>query len=89
MTRRTIRTCWGFWPAPWPSIFDIPFPGPVAAVRVGKRDGELVINPTISDQEQCALNLVVAGTEDSILMVEGGGRQNSEAKCSRPCGSRA
>jgi polyribonucleotide nucleotidyltransferase len=62
------------------NLSDVPFPGPVAAVRVGKKGGSLVINPTISDQEECTLNMVVAGTETSILMVEGGGRQNSEAE---------
>ena len=62
------------------NLSDIPFPGPVAAVRVGKLGGEFTINPTISAQENCSLNLVVAGTEDSILMVEGGGRQNTEAE---------
>jgi polyribonucleotide nucleotidyltransferase len=62
------------------NLSDIPFPGPVAAVRVGKLGGDLTLNPTISDQENCTLNLVVAGTEDSILMVEGGGRQSTEAE---------
>ena len=62
------------------NLSDVPFPGPVAAVRVGKKGGQLVINPTISDQEACTLNMVVAGTESSLLMVEGGGRQNSEAE---------
>ena len=46
------------------NLSDIPFPGPVAAVRVGKISGTLTLNPTISEQENCALNLVVAGTED-------------------------
>jgi polyribonucleotide nucleotidyltransferase len=60
------------------NLSDIPFPGPVAAVRVGKIGTQFVINPTLSDQENCSLSLVVAGTEESILMVEGGGRQSTE-----------
>jgi polyribonucleotide nucleotidyltransferase len=60
------------------NLSDVPFPGPVGAVRVGKLDGRIVINPTISELEDCELNLVVAGTEDSLVMVEGGGRQVSE-----------
>jgi polyribonucleotide nucleotidyltransferase len=62
------------------NLSDVPFPGPVGAVRVGKLNGKSVINPTIVEQDDCTLNIVVAGTEDSIVMVEGGGRQNSEAE---------
>jgi len=51
----------------------IPWEGPVGAVRVGLIDGKLVINPTLRQiEEQSALDLVVAGTEDAILMVEAG-----------------
>ena len=60
------------------NLSDVPFPGPVSAVRVGRVGGELVLNPTITQLEDCSMNLVVAGTMDSIVMVEGGGRQNSE-----------
>ncbi len=60
------------------NLSDVPFPGPVGAVRVGMVDGKVVINPTISEVEDCELNIVVAGTEDSIVMVEGGGQQVSE-----------
>jgi len=62
------------------NLSDLPFPGPVGAVRVGKIGDRYVINPTISEQEDCTMNLVVAGNQGSILMVEGGGRQNSEAE---------
>jgi polyribonucleotide nucleotidyltransferase len=58
----------------------VPFPGPVAAVRVGRIGAEVLVNPTIPQQDECGLNLVVAGTEESIVMVEGGGSQNSEAE---------
>lgn len=53
-------------------ISDIPFDGPVAGVRVGKVDGEYVINPTHSQREQSKLDLVVCGTAEHIIMVEAG-----------------
>ncbi len=55
-------------------ISEIPFLGPVAAVRVGRINGELLINPTISQLEQSDLDLVVAGTRDAIMMVEAGAK---------------
>ncbi|MFA5353012.1 MAG: polyribonucleotide nucleotidyltransferase, partial [Thermodesulfovibrionales bacterium] len=60
-------------------ISDIPFGGPVAAVRVGMREGNLIINPDLSESENLEMNLVVAGTADAVLMVEGGGAEVSEA----------
>ncbi|MDX2085216.1 MAG: polyribonucleotide nucleotidyltransferase [Candidatus Melainabacteria bacterium] len=51
-----------------------PFMGPVGAVRVGLLDGELIINPTYEELERSELDLVVAGTEDSIMMVEAGAK---------------
>jgi polyribonucleotide nucleotidyltransferase len=62
------------------NISDVPFPGPVGAVRVGKIGGKLAVNPTITELEQSTINLTVAGTADSIVMVEGGARQVSEAE---------
>lgn len=59
-------------------ISDVPFDGPVAAVRVGMIDGSLVINPDNTETERLALNLVVAGTADAVIMVEGGGAEVSE-----------
>ncbi|MDI6729322.1 MAG: polyribonucleotide nucleotidyltransferase [Thermodesulfovibrionales bacterium] len=59
-------------------ISDIPFDGPVGAVRVGRLDGNLIINPDLSEVEKVDLNLVVAGTEDAVIMVEGGGSEVSE-----------
>ena len=47
-----------------------PFEGPVAAARIGQIDGKLVVNPTVSEQEDSNLNLTVAGTKEAILMVE-------------------
>lgn len=60
-------------------ISDIPFNGPVGAVRVGRLEGSLIINPSLSECENLDLNLVVAGTEDAVIMVEGGGAEISEA----------
>jgi polyribonucleotide nucleotidyltransferase len=61
------------------TISDIPFEGPIGAVRVGHVDGALVINPTFDQIVTSRLTLVVAGTEKGITMVEGSGRQVSEA----------
>ncbi|NLL57482.1 MAG: polyribonucleotide nucleotidyltransferase [Firmicutes bacterium] len=60
------------------SISKIPFYGPVGAVSVGLVDGEPVINPTIKQSEASSLNLVVAGTEEAIMMVEAKAKEVSE-----------
>ncbi|MFN0158231.1 MAG: polyribonucleotide nucleotidyltransferase [Bacteroidota bacterium] len=57
---------------------DIPFEGPVAEVRVGRIGGKLVVNPTFSELATTDLDVTVAGTEDSILMVEGESHEISE-----------
>ncbi|WEG15577.1 polyribonucleotide nucleotidyltransferase [Alkalihalophilus pseudofirmus] len=54
------------------SISDIPFDGPIAGVTVGRKDGELIINPTTEQLEESDIDLVVAGTKDAINMVEAG-----------------
>lgn len=59
-------------------ISDIVFNGPVGGVRVGLLNNEFVLNPTVAQQEQSELNLVVAGTGDAILMVEAGANELSE-----------
>ena len=59
-------------------ISDIPFGGPIAAVRVGLVGNEYVINPTFSQIEESKLDIVVAGTRDGITMVEGGAKEMSE-----------
>ncbi len=59
-------------------ISDIPFQGPVAAVRIGSKDGEIIVNPTFQQIEESDLDIVVAGTDDGITMVEGGGSEVSE-----------
>ncbi len=52
-------------------ISDIPFDGPIAAVRVGRVDGQLIANPTLEQREASDLDLIVAGSRDAIIMVEG------------------
>ncbi|MFH1075346.1 MAG: polyribonucleotide nucleotidyltransferase [Pseudomonadota bacterium] len=59
-------------------VSDIPFQGPIAAVRVGKINGQLKINPAIQEWGESAINLIVAGTADAVVMVEGGGDNVSE-----------
>jgi len=59
-------------------ISDIPFAGPVAAVRVAKVGEDLVVNPTISQIKEAKLSLIVAGVPQGIVMVEGGGRMAQE-----------
>jgi polyribonucleotide nucleotidyltransferase len=59
-------------------VSDIPFNGPLAAVRMGRIDGKLVVNPLIEDLEKSDLNLVVACSRDAIVMVEGGARVVAE-----------
>src|SRR5437870_8716227 len=56
----------------------IPFDGPIGAVRVGLVDGRLIANPTTAEQAASALELVVAGTEDAVLMVEAGANEVPE-----------
>ncbi len=53
------------------SVSNIPFGGPVAAVRVGRIDGQVVINPTSEQLESSEMDIIVAGTADSLVMVEG------------------
>jgi polyribonucleotide nucleotidyltransferase len=59
---------------------DLPFTDPIAAVRVGLLDGQLVANPTVAEQKTSKLNIVVAGTEKGIVMVEAGAFEVSEEK---------
>jgi polyribonucleotide nucleotidyltransferase len=61
-------------------VSDIPFPAPVGAVRIGKHEGNFVINPTEEQLLESDLDLVVSGTEDAILMVEAGANEVPEAE---------
>jgi polyribonucleotide nucleotidyltransferase len=54
-------------------ISDIPFAGPIACVRVGRIHGDLKANPTRQELQESDINLIVAGSKDAVVMVEGGG----------------
>jgi polyribonucleotide nucleotidyltransferase len=60
------------------TISDIPFDGPIAEVRIGRVDGKFIVNPTNSQIKLSDVELVVAGSADSIMMVEGESREVSE-----------
>ena len=60
-------------------VSDIPFAGPIGAVRVGRVNGEFVANPTHTEREQSDLDLVYVGTENDIIMIEGAAREVPEA----------
>ncbi|CAM3648637.1 polyribonucleotide nucleotidyltransferase [Mucilaginibacter galii] len=62
------------------SVSDIPFNGPISEVRVAKVDGELVINPTLSQLQRATLEFIVAGSEHDINMVEGEAHEIQEAE---------
>ncbi len=59
-------------------LSDIPFHNPIAGVRVGLVDGKYVVNPSYEQQRQSQLNLIVAGSEEAIVMVEAGAKEVSE-----------
>lgn len=61
------------------TVSDIPFLGPIGAVRMGYIDDQLVVNPTYKELEKSLLNMVVAGTREAIVMVEGGARELPES----------
>jgi len=60
------------------TISDIPFNGPIAAVRVGKMGESFIINPTYAEAADGEMNLIVAGTADAVIMVEGSAKEVSE-----------
>src|SRR5471030_263303 len=62
------------------AISDLPFHYVLAGVRVGMRDGHYTANPTYTEGRESKMNIVVAGTEEGIVMVEAGGQQVSEAE---------
>ena len=59
-------------------VSDIPFAGPIGAVRVGRVNGQFVANPTHTEREQSDLDLVYVGTENDIIMIEGAAREVPE-----------
>ena len=60
-------------------VSDIPFSGPIAGVRVGRIDGKFITNPTISEQAESDMNIIVASNRDGVVMVEGGSLFVSES----------
>ncbi len=60
------------------AISDIPFLGPIASVRVGRVNGAFVINPTFAQLEESDMDVVIAGSADSVAMVEGWSKEISE-----------
>jgi polyribonucleotide nucleotidyltransferase len=61
------------------SLSDIPFEGPIASVRVGRIDGQLIVNPPLQQFDACDINIIVAGSATGVVMVEGGGNIVSES----------
>ena len=62
------------------SVSDVPFAGPVGAVRVGRVNGEFVANPTHDERAQSDLDLVYVGTENDVIMIEGSAQELPEAE---------
>ena len=60
------------------TLSDIPFLGPIGAVRVGQVNGQFVINPTYDEMRESTLNIMVVGTADGIVMIESGAKEVSE-----------
>jgi polyribonucleotide nucleotidyltransferase len=62
------------------SISDIPFLGPIGAIKIGLVNGEFIVNPTFKETEESSLNVFVAGLEDRIIMIEAGANEVSDEK---------
>ena len=62
------------------SLSNIPFNGPIGAVRIGKKDDKFIINPTFDEIKDSSIDLIVAGTKNGILMVEGSSDEISESE---------
>jgi polyribonucleotide nucleotidyltransferase len=62
------------------ALSDIPFHGPVGAVRVGIVDDQFIVNPTYDEREKSTLNIMVVGTKDGIVMIESGAKEIPEAR---------
>ncbi len=61
------------------SLSDIPWDGPIAAVRIGRRDGQWIVNPNLEERQNPELDLIVSGTAEKINMIEAGARELPEA----------
>ncbi|HWV23980.1 MAG TPA: polyribonucleotide nucleotidyltransferase, partial [Thermomicrobiales bacterium] len=62
------------------AISPIPWDGPVGAIRMGLENGELIVNPTFEQRDNGEMDMVIAGTSDAIMMVEGDGKEIHEEK---------
>ena len=62
------------------ALSDIPFHGPIGAVRVGLVDDQFIVNPTYAERDKSKLNIMVAGTKDGIVMIESGAQEVSEER---------
>jgi polyribonucleotide nucleotidyltransferase len=62
------------------ALSDIPFHGPVGAVRIGIVDDQFIVNPSYSEREKSTLNIMVVGTKDGIVMIESGAKEIPEAR---------
>ena len=60
------------------AISDIPWDGPIGAVRVAKVNGELIVNPTYEQRDKSSFDVIIAGKDDQINMIEGGGNEVAE-----------
>jgi polyribonucleotide nucleotidyltransferase len=60
------------------ALSDVPFSGPIGAVRVGRVNGEFVINPSYAEMRDSTLNIMIAGTKEGIVMIESGAKQEIE-----------
>jgi polyribonucleotide nucleotidyltransferase len=60
------------------TVSNIPFMGPIGCVRIGRLDGRFVVNPTYAQLEQSDMDVVLAGSEPAVVMVEGGAREATE-----------
>jgi polyribonucleotide nucleotidyltransferase len=65
-------------------ISDIPFAGPIGAVRVGRLNGEFVANPTHDERAKSDLDLIYVGTENDVIMIEGSAQELPEAEFLKP-----
>src|SRR5580698_804396 len=62
------------------TVSDIPFLGPIGAVRVGLVNGQFIVNPTYDEMRESLLNIMVVGTSEAIVMIESGAKEISEEK---------
>ena len=81
---QTLTMILTFWPStPLPrrlTLSDIPFHGPVGAVRIGLVNDQMIVNPTYAEMAESKLNIMVVGTAEGIVMVESGAKEVSKKR---------